>query len=227
MSVQLEVKWRDELKRVGALWIHGGNPKKPHALLTSGRHSNGFINTSKLLEHPLLLNEACFDLVTAVLADRLGVCSPPTAVVGSAMGAVAIAHVVASHIHGLFGYGTNDGSRTVKSMFTEPQSKRGSKSMKLKRFELTKQDRVLVVEDVLTTGETTQLTIDAVKETGATVASFVGVFVNRSGKNTLGGRAVLSLVSERLPTWKEKSCPLCKEGSKAVRPKTNWDDLTS
>jgi orotate phosphoribosyltransferase len=225
MSVQLEVKWRDELKRIGALWIHGGDPKRPHALLTSGKHSNGFVNTSKILEHPLLLDEACSDLVTEVFADRLGITSPPTVVVGSAMGAVTIAHAVAVHLHRFFGYGTNEGSRVVKSMFTEPYTKRGSKRMGLKRFELTRNDRVLAVEDVLTTGGTTKKTIEAIQETGAKVFSFVGVLVNRSGKLSLGGRAVLELVREKLPVWSAKDCPLCQEGSNAVRPKENWYEL--
>lgn len=214
MKVMFEAKWREQFSENGALWMHDGDPKRPHALLTSGNHSNGFFNASKVIERPRLLSEACEDLIS-ILHDRIYCNSLPTMIVGSAMGAVTIAFEVARQL----------GFPNLRSTFTEPVLTASDKTMVLKRFEPSAKDKALVVEDVLTTGGTTVKTINELKSHGIFVSSFVGVLVNRSGKKTLGGRAVVGLVNKRLPIWTPDECPLCKEGSAALRPKTHWKQL--
>lgn len=211
----IESKWREEFKKVDALWMHDGNPEKPHALLTSNNHSNGFFNASKVIECPQLLVEACTDLLT-LMGDRLYTSLPPTMVVGSAMGAVTIAYEIARQLP----------HPRVRALFTEPVQTTAGKAMRLKRFDPGKNEMALVVEDVMTTGGTTKKTIEELQSKGIFVLSFLGVLVNRSGRNILGQRPVVGLVNKKLPVWTPEECPLCKQGSKAVRPKTHWQELT-
>jgi len=203
--------WFDAFSQLGALWVHDGNPKRPHALLTSGKHSNGFFNASKVVEYPQALKEACFHIFTA---ENMKLFARPMIVIGSALGAITIAHVIAE----LFG---------ARCGFTEPDIVviDGEKQMVLKRFSVNSHDRVLVVEDVITTGDTTRKTIDAIEKQGAEVLPVVCVLVNRSGMSHLDGRRILALIDHPMPMWKPDECPLCKAGSEAVRPKGNWDKL--
>ena len=99
--------------------------------------------------------------------------------------------------------------------------------MKLKRFDILPGSNALVVEDVFTTGETTRQTITALEEKGIVIWPIIGVLVNRSGENCLNGRQVVALIDRPMPIWSAEDCPLCKQGSEAIRPKANWTQLTA
>lgn len=207
-----EEEWIERFTELGALWIHDGNPKRPHALLTSGNHSNGFFNASKVIEDRVLLEEVCGQLVAHDLGPGsfLGV----DMVVGSALGAIPIAYEVGRQL-------------SVRRIgFTEPVVKDGVKQMLFKRFNLERRMDVLVVEDVITTGGTTLQTIAAIQEWGAYVHHKILVLVNRSESSELDRWRIHSLIHRPMPIWNPDECPLCKKGSKAVRPKENWELLT-
>ncbi len=209
----ISATWRTKFSEVGALWIHDGNPKRPHALLTSGNHSNGFFNASKVITYPSMLEEACADILHHH-ADDLPVRNEMAWVVGSAFGAITIAHTIALY------YGT-------KTAFTEPVMTDEGKQMQLKRFDIVAGDKVLVVEDVMTTGGTTRKTIAQLEEVGADVYPAIVVLVNRSGITELDGRKIIALIDYPMPMWIPDECPLCEQDSEAIRPKGNWAALNA
>lgn len=183
------------LREVGAI-LDG------HFHLTSGKHSPVFIQCSQVLQHP-----ADAALIGRALADRCESLAP-TVVVGPAMGGVILAHEVARVL------GT-------RSAFTEKQD--GAQVFR-RGFSLSKDDRVLLVEDVLTTGGSVLRSAAAVKAAGASVVG-VGLVIDRTaGKaaETVGlgpGVLVTSLALLDAPAYVPEQCPLCRAGVPLVRPK--------
>ena len=101
--------------------------------------------------------------------------------------------------------------------------------MKLSRFEIPPEDRVLVVEDTITTGGSTKKTIEGIKAAGvddSRILPYIVSLVNRSGKVDLDGRKIRALLTLDIHAWTPADCPLCKIGSQAIRPKGNWQVLT-
>lgn len=205
-------RWEHIFLDAGLYWSHDGNPAHPHALLTSGLHSNGFFNASGVIGNPLLCSPAAEALLHMVEL-------PPTGdiqIFGSALGASTLAFEMARQLD-------------VPCGFTEPVIVEGRKVMQLKRFSFAPGTQILVVEDVMTTGSTTLETIAALEAAGGKVLPDIAVLVNRSGCETLDGRVLQALVTRHLPTWDptKEVCPLCAGGSEAIRPKANWDALTN
>ncbi len=193
----------------GAIWIHDGNAKRPHALLTSGLHSNGFVNCTFITQQPSLLQQ----IVSA--PDGLASLLPkekPEWIIGSAFGAITLAHSIALHTGSRAGFTEKDGDL-----------------MKLSRFEVIPSDRVLVVEDTISTGGSTLKTMAGILKAGVpeqNILPFIVCLVNRSGKNNLAGKEIRALLTLQIHTWQPEECPLCQEGSSAVRPKSHWRELT-
>ncbi|MDD5750019.1 MAG: phosphoribosyltransferase family protein [Patescibacteria group bacterium] len=196
------------LKQMGALWIHDDNKRRPHALLSSGKHSNGFFNASLATSNPDVLHQLCKALLRQVDFSR----QLPQMVVGSAMGAVTMAYEIARQLDG-----------KTEAGFTE----KVDQLMELKRFSIKRNHKVLVVEDVITTGGTTRKTIDAIERAGGALLPFILTLVNRSDSGQLDGYNIISLIQHHLPIWDADDCPLCRAGSKALRPKDNWDKLNA
>ena len=206
--------WKKEFEAVGAIWVHDGNPKRPHAQLTSGMCSDGFVNCTLITQRPALLKRILTE------PDGLSPQFPDAAqgervdwVIGSALGAVSFSYAVAERLNAQSGYTEKDGE-----------------AMKLARFEVAPKQWVLVVEDVISTGGSTLKTIEAIETSTsgqASICSFIVCLVNRSGKTHLGPHKIRSLITPDIHTWKPEECPLCKKGSKAVRPKSHWKELTA
>ena len=124
-------------------------------------------------------------------------------VVGPALGAVTWAHEMARALG-------------VRSMFTE----RKDGEMCLRRgFAFEPGERVLVVEDVLTTGGSAREVVRVVRSLGAAPVH-VGAILNRSGGNpfTEDGLELSALASVEAEVWKPEECPLCAAGSEALKP---------
>ena len=133
-------------------------------------------------------------------------------VVGSALGAVTFAYAVALQTGARAGFTEKDGD-----------------AMKLARFEVKPGQQVLVVEDTISTGGSTLKTIEGLQRAGVAaeaILPYIVCLVNRSGTNTLAGRELRALLTLDIHTWKAEECPLCKQGSAAVRPKSHWAELT-
>ena len=201
--------WKSVFQEQGAIWIHDGKAQRPHALLTSGLHSDGFVNCSLVTQNAGLLES----IVNGAdgLAPRL--IDKPDWVIGSALGAVTFAYAVALKV------GANAG-------FTEKEGD----VMKLSRFEVKPGEKVLVVEDTISTGGSTLKTIEGIQKAGvpaANILPYIVCLVNRSGSATLGGRELRALLTLDIHNWKPEECPLCKISSQVVRPKANWGALTA
>jgi orotate phosphoribosyltransferase len=216
--------WIREYQGRGALWMHDGNASHPHALLTSGKHSNGFFN-SRLVTG--LGDEPLLRAATSDLFQNFRLAGGPLAkvevVVGPQTGATRLADFLATQfafVGGRVGH--------VTSASPAKSGDEGNKRMVFSDRELglIAGKHVLLCEDVLTTGGSVELTASAVIEAGGVVLPFVAALVNRSGQKELGGKKIVALINREMHNWDPDDCPLCKGGSKAIRPKDNWRELT-
>lgn len=215
------------LKLSGALWIHSGKPKDPHAELTSGRHSDGFVNVLKALVYSNLRRIFAHQLAKLLhnryLIDFKG--TPPNGffdwVVGSDHAGAALALAVGEELGSM-------------STFTEKDQTPGSKRQIWNRHDIEPEQIVLQVEELVTTS----LTLSAVR-TGIcegtphkdfSFGPYALTLVDRSDPEKpvtdIDGTPVLHLVRYDIRTWKPGECPLCKGGSEALKPKANWKQLT-
>ena len=217
--------WIRVYKEKEALWIHDGNPKRPHVLLTSGKHSNGFFNSRPMISDETLLREVAQDLfVLLFVSADLDIVEMINCIVGPQKGATKLAE--------FFSYQIAD--YTGKPCFWASPAKNevgGAKSMV---FSEEERDRpsgrfVLLCEDVLTTGGSVGLAEAATVKVGGVVLPFMVVIVNRSGLAEVGDKKIIALVDYPMPTWEPEDCPLCKgkEGSEAIPAKDNWARLNA
>lgn len=222
---QVERKWIEEYRKLGALWIHDNNPVRPHALLTSGKHSGGFFNSGLVMQHPNLVLQTAKDLWNILFeVDRAMLLSDVDRVIGPAMGAITLSHELAHVIAANRGRPCLTG---FAEKVTNPET--DVTELKLNRVDIKPGERVLVVEDVSTTGESAHEVIRAVEAAGGIALPYVAVLVNRSGKTEIGGRKIIALINREMPVWELGKCPLCKQGSVALRPKgkENWAALNA
>ena len=170
-----------------------------HFLLSSGLHSPRYVQCARVLMDPDLatrLGAALARALESVLEGRR-----PDAVVAPALGGVLVAHEVAR----AFG---------CRGLFTERQEG----AMTLRRgFSLEPDEKVVVVEDAITTGKSTREVIDAVRASGARVIA-VGSLVDRSVGEVEFGVPRRSLLRLEVPTWDPGACPLCAAGSRPEKP---------
>ena len=165
-----------------------------HFLLSSGLHSPAYIQCALLLQQP-----GRAGLVCAALAD-LWKEERPDVVVGPALGGILVAYELARAL----------GSR---ALFTE----REEGAMTFRRgFVLEAKEKVLVAEDIVTTGKSAKETIEVVRSLGSDVVG-VAAIGNRNQGNPFNV-PFKSLISLGFPTHRADDCPLCREGSKPVKP---------
>ncbi|HEY8391802.1 MAG TPA: orotate phosphoribosyltransferase [Capillibacterium sp.] len=167
-----------------------------HFLLTSGKHSAQYMQCALVLQYPRLASRLGEAL--AGQFSGLGV----EAVVGPAMGGIIVAHEVGKALG-------------VKALFSERQNG----EMTLRRgFTLKPGEKVLVVEDVITTGGSVQEVLALVRAAGARPVG-VGVLVDRSGGQvTFDGLPFRNLLQLKLETYAPEDCPLCRQGIPLVKP---------
>ena len=190
---------RDELldlfKRSGAL-LEG------HFRLTSGLHSPGYLQCALVLQHP-----PSAEALGRAIADRTRALGA-TVVLSPALGGVVIGHEVGRALG-------------VRAIFAERQDGR----LTLRRgFTLAGADRVLVVEDVLTTGGSTRETMQVATAAGGQVVGAASI-VNRSVSATGSGQGAVqfdvpfaALLDVALPTYEPDACPLCAQGVPVAKP---------
>jgi orotate phosphoribosyltransferase len=170
-----------------------------HFLLTSGLHSPRYLQCALVLQYPDVAQQLCAALAEQARSDqRLGAIN---LVIAPALGGVLVAHEVARAL------GT-------RALFAERQDG----DMKLRRgFALQPGERCLVVEDVVTTGGSTREVMDLVVRHGGIVAGAASL-IDRSGGAVDLGVPRHALAVLEVPTWEPEACPLCKEGSTAIKP---------
>ena len=183
---------RDELldlfRRSGAL-LEG------HFRLTSGLHSSGYLQCALVLQHPQHA-----ETLGRAIGHRMR-SSRPTVVLSPALGGVVIGHEVGRALG-------------VRALFAERQD--GALTLR-RGFVIAENDRVLVVEDVLTTGGSTRETMQVAKASGAQVVGAASI-VNRSAGPPEIDVPFASLLDIALPTYEPDVCPLCAQGLAVVKP---------
>lgn len=183
-----------ELRSVGAL-------KEGHFLLASGRHSNRYIEKFDLLRQPGATSDVCQGFVERFQDARVDVVAGPTT------GGILLAFEVGRQLG-------------VAAAYAERASD-GESSREFRRgttFEPGQ--RVLVVDDILTTGGSVRETLAALAKEPVEVVG-VGVLVDRSGgKTTFGDIPLHALVTLDVETWDAADCPMCLQGSPVVKPGT-------
>jgi orotate phosphoribosyltransferase len=177
------------------LYRRSGALLEGHFRLTSGLHSPGFMQCALVLQYPR--HAEALGRAIAELARGLS----PTVVLSPALGGVVIGQEVGRALG-------------VRAIFAERQDG----SLMLRRgFTLAPSDRVLVVEDVLTTGGSTRETMQVATAAGGQVIGAAAI-VNRSGTVPQFDVPFFALLEVALPTYEPSGCPLCAKGLPVVKP---------
>lgn len=177
-------------KEVEDLLIETSAIMEGHFLLTSGLHSPRYVEKFNVLQKPVYTEKLC-----RAMAEKFKDANIET-VVGPVTGGILLAHETGKAL----------GTRAI---FTE----RENGKMTFRRgFTLHEGERVLIVEDIVTTGGSIREVIDVVKEHGG-IPVAVSMLVDRSGgKATFGDVPSTALLHMDVQTYKPEECPLCKVG---------------
>src|ERR1700729_1025179 len=173
-----------------------GAVRTGHFELSSGRHSGTYIQCALVLQFPQHA-DALGRALSEIFRDHKFAC-----VVSPALGGVIIGHEVARALG-------------VRALFVERDR---SGQMALRRgFELTPGERVLVIEDVWTTGGSTRETIAVVEQEGA-LAVAAGAIIDRSGGRLELNVTARALLELEVPSYEPDDCPQCHAGGMPTRP---------
>jgi orotate phosphoribosyltransferase len=193
---------REELLK---MFEGAGAIRRGHFELTSGLHSGTYVQCALVLQYPRFA-EKLGQALAALFSDAI-----IEAVVSPAIGGLIIGQEVARALpepKQSFGGG-------VPALFVERDA---SGMMTLRRgFELRPDQHVLVVEDVWTTGGSTQETIRVVEEAGGRVVA-AGALIDRSGGKIEFDVESQALLDLPMTSYEPEDCPLCRDGSAAVKP---------
>ncbi len=177
-----------------------GAVEEGHFILASGKHSAYYVKKGKLVQHPWELQRMIEQVVPEI--EALGVVD---VVLSPAMGGVPVGQQVGLALH-------------ARTIYAERNA--ATNQLELKRgFEIRPGERLLLVEDVITTGGTLLELTDFIESQGGTVAG-VFVVVNRSGKKTVGDYPVVSCMEIEFPVYEADAVPAELAVIPAVRPGT-------
>jgi len=166
-----------------------------HFVLSSGLHSDRYIQCALVLQHPRVAEQLCSEI--AAKLRHLNA----QAVAAPALGGILVAHEVARALG-------------VRALFTE----RHEGAMTLRRgFSFAPGEPTIVVEDVITTGLSTRETMRCVEQAGGKVVG-VGALIDRSGGAADLGLPKAALLTLTIQNYNPTECPLCKSGTPAVKP---------
>lgn len=166
-----------------------------HFRLSSGLHSPGYLQCALVLQHPQDAERLGRELASRTRDLQ------PTVVLSPALGGVVIGQEVGRALG-------------VRAIFAERQD--GGLTLR-RGFTLDERDRVLVVEDVLTTGGSTRETMQVARAAGARVIGAAAI-VDRSGGRSAFDVPFTALLEIALPTYEAAACPLCAKGLPVVKP---------
>ena len=179
-----------------------------HFELSSGRHSSTYVQCALVLQYPRFA-ERLGSALAALFSDAV-----IEAVVSPAMGGLIIGQEVARALSEVPG-GRSLSGAGVPALFVERDA---SGTMTMRRgFSLLPDQHVLVIEDVWTTGGSTQEAIRVVQEAGGRVVA-AGALIDRSGGTIDFPVEAQALLNLPIASYDSDECPLCREGSLAVKP---------
>lgn len=167
-----------------------------HFILTSGAHSPNYFQCARVLQHPNWAQLLCSEIALHYKDKKIHAVAAP------AVGGIIVAHEVARTLN-------------ARCIFSE----RENGTMRFRRgFEIKRDENVLVVEDVVTTGGSLKEVIQLCRDADANVVG-VGYLVDRSGGRAEFGAPKFSLVSVDVVKYEPETCPLCREGAlPAIKP---------
>lgn len=166
-----------------------------HFLLSSGRHSEKYMQCAKLLQYPDVAVKIAKGIAKHFESKNI------TCVLGPAMGGIIIAYKVAEALG-------------VRSVFGE----REAGQMCLRRgFELKSGERVLVVEDVVTTGKSVKELLDVIRKDNVEIVGVASI-IDRSAGDVDFGCEFFSLAPIEIKTYQPDECPLCKKNIPVIKP---------
>lgn len=184
-----------ESEAVLELFRNSGALLEGHFRLSSGLHSERYLQSALVLQYPELAAR-----LGAAIAERTRHLQP-TVVLSPALGGIVIGQEVGRALG-------------VRAIFAERQDK----ALTLRRgFTLWPSDRVLVVEDVITTGGSTRETIDVAVATGARITGAAAIIDRGTDPNRVT-LPLFALVTLEVPTYNSEACPLCARGLPVVKP---------
>ncbi len=166
-----------------------------HFILTSGLHSASYFQCAKVFQYPWHAETLCRDIADHFKDEKIDV------VVSPAVGGIVFGQEVGRLLN-------------VRAIFSE----RVDGQMTLRRgFEISPGERILLAEDVTTTGGSVKEVIELLKESRAEIAAVTSV-VDRSGGQAQFSVPYFSLFQMKVLNYEPNNCPLCAEGSQAVKP---------
>lgn len=177
-------------------FVDAGALLEGHFVLSSGLHSPRYLQCALVLQDPPLAERLCRQLAEKVRDLQAEV------VIGPALGGIVVAYELARALG-------------VRGIFAE----RKDGTMCLRRgFSLRKGERVLLAEDVVTTGGSLKEVIEVLRQWGAEPVGVVSL-VDRSGdRDPAFGVPFVGLVRVDVPTWQPDGCPLCRDGVPVEKP---------
>ena len=178
------------------IFTSSGALLRGHFIFTSGRHSDVYMQCAQVLKYPEYTERLAKHLASFFRNDAIDI------VIGPAMGGITVAYEVARQLGAI-------------ALFAE----RENDKMGLRRsFTITPGQRVLVVEDVITTGGSVREVMEVVQAHRGHVAG-VAVLVDRSNGAIDFGVKQTAVLSMEIPSWEADRCPLCRDGKlPAVKP---------
>jgi orotate phosphoribosyltransferase len=186
-------------REVESVFTEAGAFREGHFVLASGKHSPRYLEKFQVLQWPARTAALCAEIAqwAAPLAPRT--------VAGPTTGGIILAHEIARQMD-------------LRAVYAErAESGRGREFRR--GFELGSGERVLVVDDIMTTGGSVQETIDAVLGTGAEVVG-AAVLVDRSGGAATLDVPLRALWTVDIPTYAPGDCPQCADGVPVTKPGT-------
>lgn len=202
-------------QRVGAVWLWDDSrgADSPHAELTSGLCSDGYVNSAVLLRDPKLLAEVCGQLLLRLKERAVS----PDWVVGSAYKAITFSYELARQLGACHGFVKKD-EQNPKRMIWEGEIPQGAE--------------VLQAEEVITTFGTTMEVRRAIfAGNGRWPVRFLPYVLTAIHRPpsllaNLGAVETIALVTRVIRTWEPSACPLCKAGSRRLRPAHHWREFS-
>lgn len=183
----------------------GGYITDSHIVYTSGKHGSIYLNKDAIYPHTKEISTICLAMAKKYQNKNVEAVSSP------ALGGIILSQWTAYHLSKLT-------KKDVLAVYTEKDSKK-NQIFTRGYDKLIAGKRVLVVEDVMTTGGSVLKTVKSVKDAGGKVIA-VCVLVNRDPENINSqsvGFPYSALAEMKIDAWEEKDCPLCKKGVKINR----------
>ncbi|HSK70092.1 MAG TPA: orotate phosphoribosyltransferase [Pyrinomonadaceae bacterium] len=176
-------------------FLQTGALLKGHFILSSGLHSPQYLQCALALQYPSDAAKFGRAIAESFVDEKIETVASP------AIGGLIIGYSVAEALN-------------VRFIWTE----RENGVMTVRRgFSVRENERILVVEDVITTGGSTRECIEALESRGAKVAAAASI-IDRSGGKADVGVPRIALTTLEVPSYKPEDCPLCAKGDEAVKP---------